>query len=106
MFVRAGIAIMAATLASIHPGQAGQASVTCFQYAGIVSCSGEWGEARGSFPKIIHVPEPKGDKETAEAEQEYRQWLERCRPVLRENRYGVGEYHYAKPGCEFGKTQN
>jgi hypothetical protein len=28
--------------------------------------------------------------------------MDRCRPSVRQDRYGVPRYHYAARGCEFG----
>ena len=56
-------------------------------------------------PYVIHVPQPQVDKDVAEAADHERQWRARCRPVLREDAYGVRRYRYAAPGCEFGRYE-
>jgi hypothetical protein len=34
-----------------------------------------------------------------------RKWVAFCKPVVVTDRYGVGRYLYAKPGCEFGRSE-
>jgi hypothetical protein len=48
------------------------------------------------------VPQPANAEDRAHAAEEDRRWVERCRPTLRQDRYGVPRYQYARPGCEFG----
>jgi hypothetical protein len=54
---------------------------------------------------IYKVAEPRGE-ELEEAMERDRKWVARCNPVIRQDAYGVGRYHYAKPGCEFGKLDD
>jgi hypothetical protein len=54
-------------------------------------------------PHIIGVPQPISEQERAEMQQRDRQWQARCRPVVRQDDYGVARYSYAARGCEFGK---
>jgi hypothetical protein len=56
-------------------------------------------------PYVIHVPPPKTEKEVAEAAERDRLWVARCRPTIRQDQYGVRRYHYAAPGCEYGKYE-
>jgi hypothetical protein len=50
---------------------------------------------------------PRRDpQEEAESAERERQWVARCRPVVKQDQYGVGRYHYAAPGCEFGRFQD
>jgi len=53
-------------------------------------------------PFIRKVPQPRDAAERARAKDEDRRWVERCRPTIHPDRYGVPRYHYARPGCEFG----
>lgn len=59
--------------------------------------SGPFGIAR-----IYKVEEPRGEELDAALERD-RKWLARCKPVIRQDAYGVGRYYYAASGCEFGK---
>jgi hypothetical protein len=54
---------------------------------------------------IYKVEEPRGEELEAAMERD-RQWAARCKPVIRQDAYGVGKYYYAASGCEFGKTDN
>jgi len=56
-------------------------------------------------PYVIPVPKPKTEKEVAEAAERDRLWVARCKPVIRQDQYGVRRYHYAAPGCEYGKYE-
>lgn len=73
------------------------------------SCAGSW-HANGCTTiwaplgdtYVRKVPQPGNAEERARATEEDRRWVERCRPTLRQDRYGVPRYQYARPGCEFG----
>ncbi len=56
-------------------------------------------------PYVIEVPQPKTEKEIADAAERQRLWQARCKPVIRQDHYGVRRYHYAAPGCEYGKYE-
>lgn len=64
------------------------------------NCVTRWAPAGDPF--IRQVPPPAGPGEQARAREHYRRWADRCRPSIRQDRYGVARYHYALPGCEFG----
>ena len=74
------------------------------------SCVGSWG--LGSC--VTHWyktwdddrPRQKTEQEIAESAERDRKWVARCRPVLRQDRYGVDRYEYAAPGCDYGRTQD
>ncbi len=34
-----------------------------------------------------------------------RKWVERCKPVMRQDAYGVSRYVYAARGCEHGRIE-
>ena len=55
-------------------------------------------------PYVIQVP-PRAEAEAREAENHERLWRARCRPAIKQDRYGVNRYVYAAPGCEFGKYE-
>jgi hypothetical protein len=56
-------------------------------------------------PYVIEVPQAKSEKDIADAAARDRLWQARCRPVIRQDQYGVRRYHYAAPGCEYGKYE-
>jgi hypothetical protein len=57
-------------------------------------------EGAGSIAAIRSVPP---SDETKERRARQGRWIERCRPVVIYDNYGVGRYRYATQGCEFGK---
>jgi hypothetical protein len=59
-------------------------------------------ESSGGDPHIRTVPEPQADADKERAAERDRKWLERCQPVIAQDRYGVPRYEYAARGCEFG----
>jgi hypothetical protein len=56
-----------------------------------------------SNPHIINVPQPDSAEAQAWADARERRWVERCRPVIRQDEYGVPRYIYAARGCEYGR---
>lgn len=72
----------------------------CVGAAGSLNCVVRWGEA--GDPYIRTVPPPADDAERRHSAERDRKWEERCRPVIRQDRFGVARYSYAAPGCEFG----
>jgi hypothetical protein len=56
-------------------------------------------------PYVIEVPPPRSEKEIADAAERDRLWQARCKPVIRQDHYGVRRYHYAVPDCEYGKYE-
>lgn len=53
-------------------------------------------------PYVITVPPPSASELSA-AEARDRRWEARCRPTIRQDRYGMPRYSYAAAGCEFGR---
>jgi hypothetical protein len=90
--------------AALAPAYAGAASVSCLGASGAFSCSAIWGSA--GDPYIRTVPAPRTAEEQARYEARDRRWVERCRPIIMQDRYGVARYHYAAAGCEFGVIGN
>jgi hypothetical protein len=64
------------------------------------NCVSRWGEA--GDPYVREVPQPSSDADKARAKERDKRWVDRCRPYITQDRYGVARYHYAEPGCEFG----
>jgi hypothetical protein len=56
-------------------------------------------------PYVIPVPPPRSEAEARDIDAHERLWRARCRPVARQDRYGVNRYVYAAPGCEYGKYE-
>lgn len=68
------------------------------------NCTSRWAPAGDPF--IRQVPPPGDAAERARANARDRRWVDRCRPMITPDRYGVARYHYALPGCEFGVGEN
>ena len=85
-----------------YAGSAARSS-SCVGSGFAVSCATNW-RWDESGPRTSLAPEdPKLAAEAAEREAK---WVTRCKPVIRQDRYGVRRYHYAAPGCEFGKAED
>lgn len=103
-----------ATLAAIamlpvSPAQAGGVNTTdCVsgwtRGSGGVSCVEVWRNGLRN-PYVVSVPPPASQQDIADADARERLWQARCRPVIRQDTYGVRRYHYAAPGCEYGKYE-
>ena len=64
------------------------------------NCVGRW--SRAGDPYVRDVPHPSDPADQARAAERDKRWVDRCRPTITQDRYGVARYHYAQPGCEFG----
>jgi hypothetical protein len=104
MSKKAVLAIAAAAVVHSANGPAPAGSLerttSCVGDYGAFSCSTIWGHA--SDPYIRTVPSPATAQEHSELAERNRKWIARCRPVIKQDGYGVARYHYAAPGCEFG----
>ena len=97
----------------------------CVTSGGLLSCVTQWRFDDGNGPAAVRaVPgdaarrdaapgdtippaaAPRDTRAAAEAGERERRWRERCRPVIRQDADGISRYHYAKPGCEFGKFED
>jgi hypothetical protein len=102
-----GIAALAllGTPVGLAPARAdGSAAVNCVGSHGSVSCAAQWGPR--VHPHIRRYSAPRDEQLEKEAAARERRWVARCRPVAKEDPYGVSRYQYAAPGCEFGKGQD
>jgi hypothetical protein len=72
----------------------------CVFGGGAISCASHW--APYSDPYIRTVPPPADAQAHTLSRERERRWVQYCRPVIRQDRYGVPRYYYAQPGCEFG----
>ena len=91
-------------LASLASAQAQSAALTCIGSGASLSCVGRIGP--GTFPQVVHLREPLGEREMAEAAARDRRWLARCEPIVRQDRNGVRRYLYAAPDCDVGRFEN
>jgi hypothetical protein len=98
---RAAYAGAALTLPLVTLAYADTLSVGgCVGAPGAVSCVLRAGEA--GDPNVRAVPQPENETEKARATDRDQKWLQRCRPIVAQDRYGVSRYHYAAAGCAFG----
>lgn len=84
------------------------ASGACSGGRGAVYCnfSKKYVDPDAGVSKVITVKGPETPEETAASAARDRRWVERCRPALRQDRYGVSRYYYAAPNCDVGKTSD
>ena len=95
------LALPLITLATARPAEAEGVRVDgCVGSWHANGCSTIWAPLGDTY--VRKVPQPGTAEERASAREEDRRWVERCRPTLRQDRYGVPRYQYARPGCEFG----
>lgn len=64
------------------------------------NCASRRGPIGDPFIRI--VPPPADAAAQARAKERERRWVNRCRPIIAQDRYGVGRYRYARVGCGFG----
>jgi hypothetical protein len=77
-------------------------ALVCVRTEATLNCSHL--DGRGNAGIILHV-EPSADAEQrARAANREREWMIKCRPAIRYDALGVGRYHYAARGCEFGRS--
>lgn len=62
-----------------------------------------YGDPGNSGVQSLREPPPE---EVAELRDREKRWVERCRPMLRRDAYGVGRYVYAARGCEYGRDSD
>lgn len=75
----------------------------CVGGGGAINCAVRVGPA--GDPYIRSVPAPQSDAERERSAERDRKWINRCRPVIAQDQFGVPRYHYAAAGCEFGVIQ-
>jgi hypothetical protein len=99
--VGAALALAVLTsVATIAPAQAQEIMTSgCIGGWHAFNCVTLWAPAGDPFVRTVP---PATAAERARAKKHERRWADRCRPVVRQDRYGVPRYHYAMPGCEFG----
>lgn len=98
MLIRAGaIALVLTGFAPTPAAAGGYDALSCSGTFFFINCFRRW----DFYPPERLLPDPA--EQAAAAERE-RRWLARCKPVVEQDEFGVGRYHYAAPGCEFGRT--
>jgi hypothetical protein len=99
----AGLAALAMLVLPLMPAHADATrSTSCVGNYGSFSCVTNWRRDHKDAKDVIAKPDPQ---EQAESKARERRWLARCRPVVRQDVYGVLRYVYAAPGCEFGRYE-
>jgi hypothetical protein len=95
-----GVMVLALSGVPFESAKAGGGSVggACVGSGRGFACGGQWVFDDGPREPARRTPE----EEAAAAERE-RKWTAHCRPVIKQDDYGVPRYQYAAPGCEFGK---
>jgi hypothetical protein len=85
------------------PAQAADTVVGgCLWSWGAYMCTERWSNG-ASNGRERPAADPRDAAESAERE---RKWAARCKPEIRQDRFGVSRYRYAAPGCEFGKSED
>lgn len=97
-------AVLATPIGLVPARADGAAAVSCVGTRGAIACAANWGPRVDAH--IRRYLPPRDEQLEREAAQRERRWVARCRPVLKEDRYGVSRYEYAAPGCEFGRTHD
>jgi hypothetical protein len=73
---------------------------SCVASWGALGCTDYWGPPSDPFIRL--APQPVTPEDQARAKERDRHWVYRCRPSIKQDRYGVPRYYYAMPGCDFG----
>jgi hypothetical protein len=101
--------IAAALIAAGTPAMAQRVTDTvvgsCVSSGGGSHCVRQfrYGDPGNSGIKSLREPIPE---EVAELREREARWVERCRPMLLRDAYGVGRYVYAARGCEYGQDSD
>ena len=78
---------------------------SCVFSGGLSHCVRQYryGDAGATGIKTLREPSPE---DAAENRERDRKWVERCKPVVRQDAYGVSRYVYAARGCEHGRIED
>jgi hypothetical protein len=97
---RIGGAVALSIVTWTSAGADGIAAGGCIGAAATLNCAVRWGSPGDPFVRL--VPQTFDEAAKAAATERDRKWMDRCRPVITQDRYGVPRYHYSAAGCEFG----
>jgi len=98
----AALALLALSIISAPARSGGVETFNCYGSGNMRSCVATY--RKGPLrPHVISVPAPSTADEIAAMEARDRRWVERCGPVIRQDRYGMPRYSYVTHGCEFGQ---
>lgn len=80
----------------------------CVASGGLLSCVTQWryDDTNGAAPAASVRVAPRDENAQTASDARELKWRERCRPIIRQDAEGISRYHYAKPGCEFGKFED
>jgi hypothetical protein len=101
--VDSGILAAIVLVLSLSPAESSDLDASnCIGRNGNVSCVEIWRQGAVN-PNIRPLPPAGSEQESAAMRQRLERWQARCRPVIRQDAYGVQRYRYAAPGCDFGR---
>lgn len=105
----AGLFMLA--LASHAQAQGWSESTSCVGARGMDNCVTNFRDTTRD-PHVRHVrgydgqySEEAVERARKESMARDRKWLAFCKPVKFTDQYGVSRYHYARQGCEFGRSE-
>jgi hypothetical protein len=100
-----GVLGCTALLGLAHIHSAAAFTLTCVRSgASFICVAGS--DNRHPVARILEIPSTGAAAQDAGSADRERNWIARCRPIIRQDPYGVGRYHYVAPGCEFGKSDD
>jgi hypothetical protein len=98
------VAVLTLLVATAPAPAQGITSGGCIGGRNSFNCVTLWGGAGDPYIRI--VPPPRDAAAAALAQERERRWVDRCRPIIEPDVFGVPRYRYAAPGCEFGVGAN
>jgi hypothetical protein len=103
--VLTALAIFGTSAPAAAQGRTGTYLGSCVFAGGAFSCASQYRYRHSAKNGIAALREPNED-DIAESRERDRRWVERCRPQLRTDAYGVNRYVYAARGCEYGQDRD
>ena len=100
----AALALLALSMMARRRGPAadGVDTMNCYGTRNMRSCVATYRSGRFN-PQCDQRAGAAKPEEREAAEARDRRWVERCRPLIRQDRFGMPRYSYGAPGCEFGR---